>query len=347
MKRPTSLAGVVALTIAISPGQVEGPFTLPAQFNGRKFRQVKVGDCSLPLPGASAAVRRPKLLKTGDVSIRLRPQARLQIGGIDRGGNRWSVTIHNQPAGCSVWRSDLDGNGNDDLIVITSDLTSGPGVEVTLLMIDHEKRPVPWQAFGYFDADHAAGLDNIVDLNGDGRAELLYLHVEGERLETGASSLAIYSAADAQWQLNSGVYEGFSFPIRTPKGARPTREPDLSNARRAGGSRITSLVPGKPENCGLQLPILRDGESARIDADAAKAMGESCFERMVLAGGKMMRVPAIVVMDDRGGRAIALEPAEQSKILAEINRRGFAVQVVGRTCDSGCRPFFLWASRRR
>ena len=348
MRALARLAGVVAVSGGLLAGQVEGPFELPERFHQYRFPQASVGDCSLPLPGLPRTTGQPdkKVFHIGKITVRMLPQARLQAEGIDRRGGRWTLDLNNQPAGCSLWRADLDRNGQEDVIIVTSDATSGPGVEVTLLMIDADGRPVPWQAFGYFDGDHESGLGNLVDLDGDRRAELLYLHVEGERLDSGCTSLGLYVVGNAHWERKQGRFAGMNFPVRTPVEAKPTEEPDLSNAIGQTGVplRIRSAIPGRTENCGVQLPITRGGTGeVRVDVEAAKAESEACYDKLVLSDGRKTNLPQLIVLDRAQNREFAIVRGHD-RLVAEAITRRLLIRLVGRRCDSGCRPFLLWAS---
>lgn len=342
------LVAIIAVSGGFLAGQVEGPFELPERFHQYRFPQASAGDCSPPLPGLPRTPGQAdkKVFHIGKITVRMLPQAGLQVEGVDGRGGRWTLELSNQPAGCSLWRADLDRNGQEDVIIVTSDLTSGPGVEVTILMIDADGRPVPWQAFGYFDGDHESGLGNLVDLDGDRRAELLYLHVEGERLDSGCTSLGLYLVGNAHWKHKDGSFAGMNFPVRTPEKAKPTEEPDLTNTidQTDMPLRITSAIPGRRENCGVQLPITRDSSGAvRVDVEAAKAESEACYDKLVLSDGREVNVPQLMVLDRAQNRDFAIVRGHDRLVSQAITRR-LPVRLVGRRCDSGCRPFLLWTS---
>ncbi len=348
MRTLARLTAVAAVSGGLLAGQVEGPFELPERFHQYRFPQTSVGDCSLPSPSLPRTTDQPdkKVFRIGTITVRMLPQARLRAEGVDQHSRRWSLDLNNQPAGCSLWRADLDRNGQEDVIIITSDASSGPDVEVTLLMIDADGRPVPWQAFGYFDGDHESGLSNLVDLDGDRRAELLYLHAEGERTDSGCTSLGLYLARNAHWERKDGEFAGVNFPVRTPVEAKPTEEPDLSNAIGHTGAplRIRSAIPGRKESCDVQLPVTRDSSGeVRVDVRAAEATSEACYDKLVLSDGRKINFPQLVVLDQPQGREFAIVSGHD-RLVAEAITRRLPVRLAGRRCDSGCRPFLLWAS---
>ena len=84
---------------------------------------------------------------------------------------------------------------------------------------------MPWQANGYFDGDDG-GLGNLVDLDRDGRAELLYLHVQRyDRGEAEATSISRYEIRDGHLMRMAGRFAGEALPIIRPAGAQIWSEP--------------------------------------------------------------------------------------------------------------------------
>ncbi len=254
------------------------------------------------------------------------------------------------PGGTGARRLDLDRNGYRDLIVVTFNPRSdGQDVKLTTILIDRERRPVPWQAWGYFEVDNQ-GVSELLDIDNDGRAELVYLHVEGDQFDGERSSLSLYAARDAHWERVSGPVGGMTFPLLEPPGTNLLEQPDLTNAVAPSGGqvRITSLIPGRAEDCGVQLPITRDPDgTVSVDTEAAAARRQSCYDKLALSDGRKLNVPEIVVLDRPGGRQVSLMGSgKHTSLLNEAKADRLSVQVVGRSCASGCRPFLLWAYER-
>jgi hypothetical protein len=96
-------------------------------------------------------------------------------------------------------------------------------------------RPVPSEMDGYFEID-ASGFKDLIDLGGDGRAELVR-----QSYDDGYWITSLYEARDAHWHLIAGEHASRSFPIytrftnranRVPTTPGPGRHPtedDLSN----------------------------------------------------------------------------------------------------------------------
>mgnify|MGYP000051506612 CR=1 FL=1 len=333
----------VSLTLC-SGAQIPGPFELPPEFHRFRYPQAFVADCSLPLPAhRTRSVRR---YVAGEMTIQV--SNLLRVEGADTGGVSWAMEIEIRHGGCGLWRADLDRNGKVDLIVVTSDATSGGESIVTLVMVDNRGRPVPWQAVGHYDF-HDAGLSNLVDLNEDGRAELLFLYVDGiDRGEGSGTSLARYEIRDAYLKRVNGPFAGQQFPRIRPRGARLAKEPDLTNDidPRGEPSTIATLIPGRRENCRVQLPLTRDQDGGlRITRDNAEPLSQACFDKLTLTDGRILGFPELTVIDRSQGRDVGI--VDVARLIVEVKMRRLGVQFAGRVCDSACRPFFMLATDPR
>ena len=94
---------------------------------------------------------------------------KLTVSGTDAKGKPWLLVT--ESINCQVWHGDLDGDGVEDFVFITG--YSG-SAKALFILFDADKRPVPWLVGGYLEHD-ADGLPELVDLNHDGRAELIYM----------------------------------------------------------------------------------------------------------------------------------------------------------------------------
>ena len=144
----------------------------------------------------------------------------------------------------------MDHNGKSDLILVTSDATSSGESLLTLILSDDFGRPVPWQAYGFFEPSRA-GLENLVDLQQDGRAELLYVEREGSgRGGTQRSRIDLYTTASAHLRQHSGRAGAENFPIVRPVGSKVIRGTDLTSDP-VGKLTFTirSIVEADPKQC--------------------------------------------------------------------------------------------------
>jgi hypothetical protein len=346
----TKAALLMAVSVLAIPmwslcAQVEGPFELPERFRKHRFPQVHVADCSLPLGIEKQAPRAVKTYRIGGVTAQMSKQ--LRVEGKDTGGAPWALDVEIKSGGCWLWRADLDRNGKEDLIMVTSDATSAGDSIATLIMIDDRGRPVPWQALGHYDGEES-GLSNLVDLDGDGRAELLFLYVEGiDRGQARATSITCYEIRDAHLKRVDGPFAGEMFPVVQPKNAKLREEPDLTNSvdTNGPGATIASLIRGRKENCGMQVPLTRGEEGAlKVDRDAAEVLGQGCYDKLALSDGRKLSLPGVVVLDRANGREVAI--LDTARLLIEAKMRRLAIRFAGRLCDDGCHPFFLWAAEQ-
>lgn len=175
--------------------------------------------------------------------------------------------------GCRLLIHDLDGNGVQDLIFLTANGGSGPaGLTMAIIAFDRARRPVPWQATGPFNVEGDLVL-NFVDLDGDGKVELLFQHVEevGADRQAGIST-ALYTMTDGYFLRATGTFGGNAFPIREPARARFVDEPNLTNAATSGGYREQIGPLKRPENglCWLEeFTVAKDGISLALDSPSA------------------------------------------------------------------------------
>ena len=122
------------LVLPVAWAQVDGPFELPQRFGAFRFSQLAVGDCSLPLPGSKA--RLTKSYRVGRMIAQVSDRVRAE--GKDAGGAPWVIEVAIKHGGCWLWRADLDRNGQEDLIVLTSEATSSGESLLTFVMLDSQ-----------------------------------------------------------------------------------------------------------------------------------------------------------------------------------------------------------------
>src|SRR5262249_5320307 len=103
------------------------------------------------------------------------------------------------------------------------------------LTFDEKGRPVPFKADGYFE-ESAKGITDLVDLNMDGRAELIYMN-----FDDGYWITNLYEVRAARWRRVKGSHARRSYPLYARFTYRPNRKavapawsrrpfaPDLSN----------------------------------------------------------------------------------------------------------------------
>lgn len=280
--------------------------------------------------------------------IRVRAHEEILIRGRDLAGAPWRVQA-NYPGdgGCRFFAHDLDRNGFLDLIFLTANGGSGPaGVTMTVLAFDRSGRPVPWQATAAF----APGRDrirNVVDLNSDGKAELIVPHIEEYGLTGDESvSLSLYQLLDGSFIQVAGVFADREHPTVRPADARFLNLPDLTNALQQAVriDEIIAIEPAKSDSCGISGISMTD---AGIILNQNKAPSSECEDYLKLRSGRKVTRPLILVVDLPGGsRVIDIDHPSGSELIQRASSLRMVVSFAGRTCEIGCRPFVMWARPR-
>jgi hypothetical protein len=169
------------------------------------------------------------------------PSTTLVLEGRDNSDRMWLVDLiplWGCAGGSQVYEGDLDSDGIQDAVVVTRTCGNGlaPSSHVVTVTFDHDGRPVPFEAEGYFEC-LPAGIDSLVDFNRDGKADLVFMN-----FNDGYWITNIYSLNDGRWKRVTGHFGPRSFPLYTrftnapntravtpPPNRHPTA-PDLSNA---------------------------------------------------------------------------------------------------------------------
>lgn len=280
---------------------------------------------------------------TSEYQIRVRQFKDITIRGLDRSGHTWRVgASYAGDGGCRFYSVDLDGNGYRDLIFLTANMGSGAaGVTMTVIAFDQQRRPVPWRATGPFSAGEER-IDNIVDLDGDGRAELLFQSTEEQ---DSARELAVvtflYRIERGYFKRVDGNVARRSFPIRRPKDARISEEPELSNVVEPADPRhrISAVKPGEARSCWLDRLSLTDGA---VHLAPESLVSDECHGYLQLARGGRVGIPMMVVLDKPNGERI-IDVEQSDGLLREVVRLKVPLVLVGTICETGCRPYIAWA----
>ncbi len=284
-------------------------------------------------------------VRVGSTTVRFVEESnQIRFSGIDNGAKQWTVAADAMRGG-SLYSADLDNNGTVDLIYAAYTGGNGlaPPMHILTLLFDAAGRPVPSEMDGYFETDEH-GLQDLIDLDGDGRAELIR-----QAYDDGYWITSDYEARDAHWHRISGEHTSWTFPIytrftnrmnRTPTTPAPGRHPtedDLSNDTLLYSGRISAI----------RWANVSQSENPEVDM----SNGTVCTP---VAWYSSM----IVVRDEAGGRWAATlgAPEEAHGILNEILRSKDEVEVKGhrryavtgdpKPTPTRCVPETIWASAR-
>jgi hypothetical protein len=153
----------------------------------------------------------------------------LVFSGRDLEGREWrvesGVVIYYE----AVYEGDLDRNGQRDLVLCAGTGGNGlaPPTHLIFLTFDRRGRPTLFQVVGHFEA-LPDGIFDVADIDGDGRAELLNMGINGGYWITN-----LYRVRESRWSRVKGRFAGLDFPLYT----RFTRRPNHRPVRLAPGRR--------------------------------------------------------------------------------------------------------------
>jgi hypothetical protein len=307
----------------------------------------------LPLNDTELAMRFPQRVlrsnfvqnmsvRIGTTTVRfLEPTNGIQFTGKDLSGKPWTLTADAMRGG-GLYSADLDHNGIADLIYAgyTGGVGLSPPMHVLTLLFDAAGRPVPSEIDGYFEID-SRGVKDLVDLDGDGRAELIR-----QSYDDGYWITSLYEARDGHWHLVHGAHAGRQYPLYTRFTNRPNRVPttpgpgrspiedDLSNA-------VESAAPVRIEH--IKWANVAQSENPMFELSD----GRRCEEMAWYSS-------AVVVVDapDRRVAATLGAPEEAEQLLQTIVRRRLPVRISGNrrnrystSTNEGapCFPEMVWA----
>lgn len=263
-------------------------------------------------------------------TLKMMPGGTLRITGTDCKGKSWVVWSECENGFASVWSADLDKNKTKDLIVVSRTRAAGigwePSAHLLIVAFDDQRRPVPWQCKGFFEVD-SRGVKDILDLDGDGYAEVLQ-----QTSTEGFWITSLYEASGARFKRRA-IHADRAFPLYNKFTFKPNRLPSKSGGRRPPESNLANDTDG--ENVSISL---------RAISNAGRSSNSSVLS--LSNGDQWMPAPEshmAVVLDEPCGRRVALVPAVESRLLLEeIYRRQIPVMVAKKWARRDLAPM-LWA----
>ena len=284
----------------------------------RRFPQAPLGRCDISRDDDEARLR------VGAQLVRVRGHRMgLEIAGSGPGIQPWVARTFGHGFGCWAVAADFDANGRRDLVIVSQ--TGGNGMarptRLLFFLTGRDGAVVPWVRFGYFSFDEQTGvLDDLVDLDGDGRAELLDMDYGG-----GYWSTFPYQAREAHWQRVAGPFAGSEFPIWTRFTERGNRLPVLLPRQKWPPREDLSNMPGDAAATILSFEVRNGGPEISFSD-----------------GGMLAGCPEAVIIDLPGRRLAYLndrgcEVEESARWLREVRDRKMPVHRAGAA---------LWADLR-
>lgn len=267
----------------------------------------------------------------------------VHLRGKSKSGRRWEAHLSNLD---EVWRGDLDGNGVQDYVLFASgpyfNGRTTPPFSLSILLMDHDGMPTPFFTAVYKGED-GNGVRHLVDLDRDGRAELLIStyderpsdpHVGG--FCSGHWITQLYRFKNLGVEEMRGAIGSIPFPFIHNWSYRGTECADVQNA----------LLRVQPpifyeHGTGVQgLVVETASRSAERTSDAFT---------IVPAGGCKTVTAKVIVYDRSRLREIAfpnLFSEYSNELMEKIWRAGARVQLRGISGSVGkgnCAVNLLWA----
>ncbi|HYO99782.1 MAG TPA: hypothetical protein VER76_06300 [Pyrinomonadaceae bacterium] len=266
----------------------------------------------------------------------------LVLTGRDRAGHAWSVVATGgSPGGVEIYEADLDRNGLRDLVFLAPTGGNGLAPSSHIVVVTFERdtgRPLRFEAEGYFDAD-AQRIFDLRDMNGDGRAELIYMN-----FDDGYWITNLYTAADARWRRIKGRFGARSYPLYTRFTNRPNRRaivpragskpfaPDLSNDTSHLRGRLVSY----------RWANVSQSEDIELNFETTAGRQVTCRPASWYSSFTLVKDGA------RGREIFSLAGGEDSmtSALDEIVAGRYEVSLSGRRKAEGCQPEVLWVKMK-
>lgn len=289
--------------------QVQHVANIEQHFN---LKQTKVASCS----DLSLA------LNWGQSDLQYMNDGDLVISGTDQLGRSYRAIKATNIAGCEIWSADLDGNGIQDLIILTpgEDSSGGYDAELSILFFDKDGYPFPWQATGKFISGESGVLQIVSSPLPTSRAGVIVPTKEGLAGPNANLAFQLYAFSPSAVTKVSGKAIGTTWPAF----ANPT--PQLIAHQKAASLVFDQSKLALPERL---KPITSNGGNV------------SATSKLALDNGQRLVPPAILVEDSaNGSRLINFDPIP--KDIEELASKSAQVTPIGQSCEGEeCRPL-IW-----
>jgi hypothetical protein len=286
----------------------------------------------------------PEFEKTLDVGaqaakLTLDEAGELLLTGRDRAGNEWSVDVGGVCAGGGhAYTADLDRNGLRDFVLLAATCGNGlaPSSHIVAVTFERDGRPARFEAEGYFTPDRT-GIYDLRDVDGDGRAELLYMN-----FNDGYWITNFYTVRDARWRRIKGRFGGREFPLHT----RFTNRPNHRAVRPAPGRR--PFAPDLSNDAPQARGQLRSYRWADVNgSEDVELVFETSAGREVKCQPVSWYASFAVVLDEAKGRKIFSLAGTAENVKASLDKIAagrYDVSLYGQRRPEGCSPELLWVT---
>lgn len=263
----------------------------------------------------------------------------LLIIGKDKSGMEWSVILGGTTVmhGFKFYTADLDKNGIQDGIFLAYTMGNGtaPTRHINTLTFDDAGRPVLFEIEGYFH-EVADGIFDVVDLNSDDHAEIIYMNHSNGYWVT-----SIYEVSNARWKRMNGKHAERNFPLYTRFTNRPNRVAVTPKA----GKKPTS------DDLSNDTPKITGQLTSYKWADVSGSE-DILLNVKTRAGKKIIASPVSwyssfsVIIDTTDGRRIFSLSADEKTFKAALNevvKNRYEVAFFGQRGIGKSSPEIMWA----
>jgi len=299
----------------------------------------------------SEGLKKDQILAIGSGQMHLADskenEPQLIIEGKDKSGKPWRFQKPYAGLGTTFMLGDLDKNGHDDIILMQA--TGGCGLApmycMTILTFDKDQKPFVFEFFGYFNWDDVANdekpkkpfcyCEDILDLNGDGRAEIVLTQLSSSENKGKYHSFwttTMSTCKDARWQ-QLPFYNGNKLPLQV----RYTIKPNL---------KVLPIVPANI-TASHDLSSLPESKWKSCVLDFYKRGGENLLMQMTLDGKKRTVATGnggVYLLDDRGATSeiISLDSPKFDDALEELAKTKKKINYLPSSVPGEMPPYF-WA----
>jgi hypothetical protein len=329
---------LLSLVLLVVPGSAlafeRGYLPIPDEALPRPFPLTRVGAC--PETQDSMAVGKYTLRNDDEAGA-------LTLSGTDKKGKAWEVQGFAGKLGCEVFTADLDKDGALDVII--SQATGGTGLApttlLTLVRFDLKGRPLPWAVNGRYETStEPVGIADLVDLDGDGRPELLHMGFDDGYWFTSA-----YTTTPTGWVQVHGKKGKWSFPLWTRFTKTPNREASRPNKKHhpfeEDRSSHVNLGDAPSPLAELVLPDAAEDKSAKVQQTNDPELGFGGGERCSF---KAWNGTGFVVVDRPSGRkATSISATEPFHEVLQAAQQGkWKGRWAGQLRKDVCTPDTVW-----
>jgi hypothetical protein len=263
----------------------------------------------------------------------------ISIVGNDKNGKEWCVILGGTPAfhGFKFYTADLDKNGIQDGVLLADTMGNGmaPTKHILTLTFDDFGRPLLFEIEGFFH-EVKGGIFDVVDLNRDGHAEIIYMSHSGGYWVT-----SIYEISDARWKRMNGKHAERSYPLYTRFTNRPNR---VAVTPKAGKNpTVDDLSNDTPKITG-QLTSYQWADVSGSE-DIALNVKSSDGKRIVCSPASWYSSFAVVIDSPEGRRIVSMSAPEKTfkAMLDEVVKNKYEANFFGQRGTEKVSPEILWA----